>query len=127
MSPTTPDPAIADPRETRLPVWAQDTINILRRRVADAEADAAKVRQGTRPETSRVLVDAPFFGGDAPLFPDLGLGDSTVAFRLGDPPWDRRDAKVRVSVREGRLVVMGDQRIRIMPSATNTIEIEMGD
>jgi hypothetical protein len=117
------DPFEPDPREEKLPRWAQDTITALRRRTRDALVAAELVRTGIDPETSRVVIE--HYDPTDPL-PPFGLGASEVTFRTGELDGGRHGG-IRVSAeRDGSgISIMGDSSLVIRPWVTNVVKISM--
>lgn len=118
------DPTEIDPREDKLPVWARQKIDQLRRRLATVTDAATQSREGADPENSRALVER--WDPRDPL-PAFGLGDETVVFRLGEAEEmhnHRNTVRVRVTSGDHRLQIMGDYSIRILPRGANVVEIE---
>lgn len=71
-----------DEREAKLPVWAQNQLITMRRRVRNAEVTAAAARLATAPDESDAVLD--------PYGENIGLGkDPKVQFRLNglDHEW----------------------------------------
>lgn len=116
----------ADPREERLPVWAQTLIRGLRataaqeRAAADvAREDALNARRATDPDGSTAIL-CPY--DDVPV----GLGfDARVRFRPIDKP--RAWVDVRVHPITGRVEVSsGGPNLAVYPAAANVLTIEAG-
>ncbi|MEV0267700.1 hypothetical protein AB0H43_02905 [Hamadaea sp. NPDC050747] len=102
-----------DPREGKLPKWAQDLLADLRRKVEDAETRAEEARYATDPE-----------GSDAVLYPHadvpVGLGDhAQVRFKLGPRKHDYADLRVE----RGALLVSGGQYLSIEPASGNLARV----
>jgi hypothetical protein len=104
-----------DDRESKLPVWAQDRLNDMRRAV-ETLARVNEDLLGTRP-VSKVVLDT--YG----VRPDVYLGDNAaIRFDLGG----RRN--VRVYLRDGELQVMavgGD--LVVHPGSANTVALDVAD
>lgn len=105
-----------DPREVKLPRWAFDKINLLRR-VLKAEGQRAdEARLATDPDGSSAVLDR--FDGIP-----VGLGaDAKVVFKLAD------GYEVHARVVGGRLELMGtggggSSAMVIQPQVTNTVII----
>lgn len=103
-----------DPREEKLPRWAQQELDRLRRKVADAERLAEEARLATKPEES-----------DAILYPydevPVGLGRALVRFLLGG------DAYVDARVVHGSLELMTDAPgVLVRPRAANVVLVKPG-
>lgn len=101
-----------DERETRLPVWAQDIINTLRRRTRQAEEALAEYAASTDPENSPAVVD-PY--SDNPR----GLSLTTINFRLGDEI-------VQVGVKGESLEISAvNGGLTIRPHVSNVISVKV--
>lgn len=115
-----------DPREQRLPVWAQTLIRSLRetaaaeRAAADvAREEALNVRRATDPDGSTAILH-PY--DDVPV--GLGL-DARVRFRPIDKP--RAWIDVRTHPISGRIEVSsGGPELVVRPHAANVLTIESG-
>lgn len=107
-----------DPREDKLPVWAQDRLTRLRRLAREAQEVARDARLGTKPEESHAVLDAY---GEVPV----GLGkDPEVTFRL--------EGGESVTVRRRRtdprlLEVSGSRAITLRPRVANVVEVTFGE
>lgn len=99
-------------KRENLPKWAQLEITRLEGAVEDW-----KVKATAGPENSNTFVRN--FGHD-----DTPLGDSPrVVFKM-EGTAGRRD-EITVHLTDGRLRVSGDRAVQIMPSASNSIYVEM--
>lgn len=108
----------ADPREQRLPVWAQTELTNLRRKLADAEKRAEETRLATNPAESDALLD---YYDDIPI--GLGKGKS-VWFIVGQDQFGR-DKHVYCRVERDLLLVHGSEQINVQPSSGNVVQIEV--
>lgn len=111
-----------DPREARLPKWAQAELSTLRRRLRDAERHIRDLTGDI--DATDTYVDSMRCGEDRdyPLPPG-----SKVAYRLHDRA---HSGYVRVYLYHDRwagtqLHIQGDRSLIIKPSASNTFYVEM--
>lgn len=117
-----------DPREAKLPAWAQRAMSDMRRVTTDAVAFAQSAQLKTDPNGSSILLD-PHSGSDAAI----GLDDPAIG-----RAW-RREVGFRVPAKgypNGGLIcvallpdmsgieVRGDSAITIEPWVTNAIRIK---
>lgn len=114
-----------DPREARLPQWAQDRLKQLHDSVA----------YWKQREQVRILAIGDRHPGAPNTFVDQGLRDehiplgqgTRIAFRLGG---DRRpmhsEIRVHVDRQSGMVEVNGDDRLVIEPQSGNHIRITLG-
>lgn len=110
------EPMHYQPREGKLPIWAQEIIRGLRMKLSDAEAAAQMALMATKPEDSVVIIERMDRS-------HVGLGSETITFKLGDH-WTRSiNARVENGPEGRRLVIRGNTGITIKPSAANSIEI----
>ena len=130
---TRDDPALTDPREQRLPVWAQGLIEELRRKAIYAQKLADEARLATDPAISLVQLVTDY---DAV---PIGLGSRPVTFRPSvDAAW--YDALIvqptrfhsrglRVPPHRDGIEVRGvsSDALRISPSSSNVIHVWQGD
>lgn len=107
----------ADPREDKLPVWAQDRMNRLRRLALEAQAAAGDARLATDPEGSHAVMDR---WGEVPV----GLGkDPEVTFRLEGG----ESVTIRRLRQDPRLLeIHGDGALVFRPWATNSVRVGVG-
>ncbi len=102
-----------DPRESRLPIWAQNKLDTARRRVRDAERQAEEYRLATSPEESNTLLRTGSWDKI------VGLGESPrIVFEVNAPEgreridtYDYIEAHVTeagdgISVRGGTITVI---------------------
>lgn len=116
------DPEEAQDREQKLPVWAQDTINMLRRKVKDERGRADQARRGGGPEDTDTLLDAY---DDVPV--RLRKGEQ-VTFRLGERYDQYLQARVTTAY-QGKtvLAIHGGATLVILPQVTNGVQIAVVD
>lgn len=105
-----------DPRESKLPAWAQKQLAHLRLELTDALKAAEEARLATSPDESNAVIDRFPVGS-------IGLGNATVTFKLGDK-WHE---SVAVRVQGAALIVNGAGTISVQPSASNAVQITMRD
>lgn len=107
-----------DPREGKLPRWARELLDNMRRRVQTAEATAEAARLDTKPEESTAVL---YRYGDR----DIGLGDDpTVQFRLGDQHRHYIQCRVDRRLPYGPHVYLsGGDSIRFEPVSSNAIRV----
>jgi hypothetical protein len=106
-----------DPREARLPKWAQDRMVVLRMRVAEAHEQLTKGSEG-----SRVFAD-PY--GDHPR--PLGRRGH-VQYRVGDPSDDLDYIAVKLEDDERGVPVVqvyGSRSVDVQPSSSNTFSVRL--
>lgn len=106
---------MADPREARLPKWAQEQARSYRTQIARLEALNADLR-GEVGETSVHVQN--YSGPDQPL-----RSDARVKFRTGD----RFDQYVTVHVEGGALWLHGGRFLTIHPHVSNAFSVSIGD
>lgn len=117
-----------DPREAKLPVWAQDIINSLRRLAAEADQLAETARLNTDPDASTAVIDVPIYGHGSDVGRTVGLGvRPRIEFRAGSGPhgnkgihaWQDVDGVLEVRTSGGGLAVE--------PQVSNAIRIRVID
>jgi hypothetical protein len=113
----------ADQREPKLPVWAQDTINDLRREYARERERAQAARLATDPDKSTTVIEA--YSDRGPI----GLGNAVVRFKLGDlashsGPTDGPYVECHVHD-DGSLYVRGSAQIVLAPDVSNVVRIRV--
>lgn len=106
---------MADPREARLPKWAQDELAILRRDLESVKRYADELR-GHRGESDTYVQN--YLHGDYAL-----PARSRIAFHLL-PDDGRVRRSIKVHVEDGVLNVQGDDMIDIRPQASNSLTIK---
>lgn len=114
----------ADPREERLPKWAQSELGRLRMRLREAERTIRDL-QGDIPDSDTFASVSGVLSEDVPL-----PRGARVSFRLkGDER--HRDTIVAYLTRSRwdgpRLYVSGTQQIRVHPQSGNSIAVEIVD
>lgn len=108
-------PIPADEREARLPKWAQDQMNSLRRRIQDAEEALEHDRLASKPEDSDMLLRPH---DETPL----GLGSGHDAHVRAVIDHDRpHDQYVDVRVVRGR---GSDDYVELMGGSTLALEMQ---
>lgn len=112
-----------DPREAKMPLWAQNMMRDARRRTADAERKAEDLRQETRPDDSNTIIRNSYGK-------EIGLGNGPrVVFKIPVPPGERWvDHHDYVEVRldeHGRLVLHGGSQLILVPHVTNVAYVEL--
>ncbi|MET8684810.1 hypothetical protein ABZV77_11390 [Streptomyces sp. NPDC004732] len=106
----------ADPREPKLPKWAQEELRLLRMRLREADKVIAEMH-GQNPSTDIFVRD--YVNGDWDL-----PKHSRVLFML-EPKNPKRFSRkeIEVSVRDGELYVYGTSTLRITPNVSNVVKI----
>jgi hypothetical protein len=110
-----------DPREDRLPAWAQNLIRDLRRTAAETIRSAQEARLATDPDGSLVQIGA--YRDETPI----GLGDQTITFRSSkNAAWDQA---VQVRPHRGGIEIrgIGVEGLRVEPNSINAIRVWQGD
>lgn len=101
-----------DPREERLPKWAQDQLKGLR----------ASVRQMQRALEQDTSDSDTFLQCSHPIQDEaLGKG-ARILFRTGASSWNN---EFSVHVEESLLMISATSRVSVSPSAANRLEIRM--
>lgn len=112
-----------DPREERLPKWAQAEMERLRLRAMRAEAERDEARLATGPDESDVVIDG---WGAIPV----GLGRGTqISFRPPGPTKlhpVRRTIDVRV-LDNGTVQVLGGAPLIVRLGASNVLYLTLDD
>jgi hypothetical protein len=113
-----------DPREARLPKWAQAEMSALRRRLVAAERHIRNLTGDIDATDTVVEAFEPGTERDYPLPPG-----SQVTYKLYDRP---HGADVRVRINRDSwdgvtLYVSGDRPLLIKPSASNCFYVTMPD
>ena len=107
---------LPDPREARLPVWAQGLIGRLRREVEDERRRADEARGSGGPEDTDTVID-PY--DDVPI--RLPKGER-VRFLVGRDHYEWIDCQVLHHATLGRVVqVMAGTSLVVHPSVTNVV------
>lgn len=104
-----------DPREERLPKWAQPELRSLRRKLEVAEQEAEALR-GNVGETDVHVQN--YTSHDQPL-----PKGAQIKFRLGD----RYDEYVTVRIEGDRLSLNGGRFLTIHPHVSNAFSVSVGD
>lgn len=106
------DPMTPDPRESKLPVWAQQTLDQLRLRVLDAEKTMASVK-GEHPDTNVHL--------------DVRRSRNSVGLpRNSHVTFDSKWGGIQVGHDlEGRVRIQGDSRLILRMNAANAMTVEL--
>lgn len=113
------DELATDPRETKLPIWAQKELARLRRKVEDAERRATEARLSNGPEDSDTLLD-PY--DETPIRLPRG---TKVRFVLGKS-YDYVDVQILRRREEGPYVeLMGQQQLVIRPQVSNVVRVQI--
>jgi hypothetical protein len=106
---------MSDPREAKLPKWAQESLAGLRRDLVREQARVATLKRDVG-ETDVFIRD--YIGKDLPL-----PQGSVIAFDMTPPDW-RAKQMVQVYVSDrGTLHVQGDYSLSIDPRASNAFDI----
>jgi len=108
-----------DPREAKLPKWAQESLSGLRRELASAERRVDALR-GRNPGTNTFLLD---YG----TLQDFTLPrNARIDFRLEVPGIQHARTAIQVYIEQtGRLRVQGDSALLVHPSASNSLTLEL--
>lgn len=120
------NPPKVDPREDKLPKWAQDSIQQLRRAVADRD-DRLASRQ-------RALTEPPIGWLDEYEDSATPVGWGHGAIRFGNEkvdgiwrPVERNWLDVRTDRRApGLYVLQADTQIHLIPQVTNVVAVKVG-
>lgn len=111
----TADELRKDERELRLPKWAQQEFDNLRRHLREA-----KNRLAANPEDSNTFAD------DYTTRTPLGR-NKRITFYLGEETDGYRN-RIDVQIEDGKLYVHGgDGSLRIMPRVSNAIYVDIED
>jgi len=124
-SPRIPD---ADPREAKLPVWAQQMIADYRRITTDAVTFAQAAQLKTNPNGSSILLD-PHSGSEAAIgLDDPAIGRAwrrEIGFRVPAKGYPNGGLICVQLLRDGDgIEVRGDSALSIEPWVTNTIRVK---
>jgi hypothetical protein len=104
-----------DPREAKLPKWAQELIADMRRDLISSQKFAASLR--TNHAGSNTQVQNYSHG-------DWGVpNNSRIAFHLL-PDTGRVRRSVKVYIEDGKLMIQGDYSLNIHPESSNTFRVE---
>ncbi|MEU9560328.1 DUF7239 family protein [Streptomyces fumanus] len=107
---------MADPREARLPKWAQEELSRLRRSLVQAEARNAELRG----KVGKTNTHVQNFGQDDQPLPN----GSTVRFQLRSDHWDQY---VSARVERGRLSLLGGRSLLVLPHVSNALYLSLRD
>jgi hypothetical protein len=107
---------VTDPREARLPKWAQEELRALRYRLT-VELQAIEELKGNNPDSDTFLID--YGRKDSPL-----PRGSRIGYHL-EPDDGQVRQQIQVYVESGKLRVQGDYSIVVRPVASNCLTIEM--
>lgn len=107
---------MTDPREARLPKWAQEELRALRYRLT-VELKVIEELKGNNPDSDTFLID--YGRKDTPL-PE----GARVGYHL-EPDNGRSRHQIQVYTEHGKLRVQGDYSIVVKPIASNCLTIEM--
>jgi hypothetical protein len=117
-----------DPREAKLPVWAQDIIRSLRRQLAQADRLAETARLNTDPDTSTAVVDVPIYGHGSDVGRTVGLGvRPNIGFRAGPGPGGNRVIHARQDEDGVLEVYTSGGGLAVVPWSGNAIRIRVTD
>ncbi|WP_424216368.1 DUF7239 family protein (plasmid) [Streptomyces sp. BI20] len=109
----------ADPRELKLPKWAQEQFRVYRMEAARREGVIEDLRMNFPNDGAEVLI-TDYLNGDIPL-----RGGTRITFRLKGPHGHRR-SNVRAYVNDnGALDINGDSGLIIRPGASNCFTVRM--
>lgn len=113
------DDVSLDPREPKLPVWVQDKLAGLRRRIERLEQLVKETELATDPEGSEVVITR----FDPVIRPGpIGLGRSTITFKLPNT-MKGHERYVEADVRDGWVYIRGSDGLVVRPSAANSIYV----
>lgn len=127
MTTTTPEAWPVNPREAKLPHWAQYSLARARREAAEARAALAAV---TNNSPTNVVVDpyAEKFGNRGRTHQYI-VASQTIRFAISDDPnqGDAREAHdyIDVLLEPGGLNVMASNAVLIQPHVSNSITIRL--
>jgi hypothetical protein len=107
---------VPDPRESRLPKWAQEELHRLRRDLA-AECQQVEELKGNIPDSDTFVID--YLRSNAPL-----PRGSRIGF-YPRPDSDHLRQQIQVYCESGRLRVQGDYALIVRPCASNSLTIEL--
>lgn len=118
-----PNPMEQDPREDKLPKWAQQTIDTLRIRVKTMQDINEETRLATNPdESDTILRRFDTDGGD------IGLGNRPLIRFYLEPADGLRNPRARKAVdvnvlSNGNVRIAVDGTLVVYPSASNSIQV----
>lgn len=113
-----------DPREDKLPVWAQRGLDQLRRALRDAESVRDDAVHATSPETSDAVQRTSRMHD---TFVGLGAGlNGQVTYLLDGPGrFEHGSRQVTVRQQHSLLYVMGSELLTVHPQSGNTILLDV--
>jgi hypothetical protein len=108
-----------DPREEKLPKWAQRKMRLLRQRLTETQDHLAIELVGVDADEPHIAVGD--YGGEIKRYPHR----TRVKYQIGTH--DKHFESIDVTIREGALYLMGGSAISIHPEASNTVRIKLRD
>lgn len=104
----------SDPREPKLPVWAQDLLYDARKR-----ADTAEHRLAAHLET---VEETPIWYGERshPLYVPFERGYQTVHFQLGPGHFNEIQARIK----DGAVEIMGGHELQVTLQSSNVFHVK---
>jgi hypothetical protein len=108
---------VSDPREERLPKWAQEELQSLRRKVLDAQLLNEELR-GEVGQTNTFVLNYGD-GTNQPL-----PNNARVEFRWPSKRWDEH---IQVYIEGDRLHIQGGRFLVIHPQVSNAFDIALGN
>lgn len=123
-----PDPMTPDPREAKLPAWARDRFDDLRRAVREANRERDEAIVSTKPGESDAVIDVGL--GNARRLAGVNSYRGQVKYLLSGPgEIDGRYIDVYIVDEHGdrRLAIRASEGIAISPRAANSIEARVTD
>jgi hypothetical protein len=117
------NPMEQDPREDKLPKWAQDQLATLRRKVTDAERRAEEARLASGPEDSDTFLHPH---DEIPV--RLGRGEP-VRFQLGENYFDYLDVRIKRDRRDGPYLELmsGGGVLALRPQVSNVVRVRVDE
>jgi hypothetical protein len=106
-----------DPREPKLPKWAQSELSSLRMAVRSLEV-ALEEAKGNVPDADTFVLD--YFRGNRPLPKGARIG-----FQLLPEEESWRRTQIQCYLEHGWLQVQGDESLHIQPRASNLVQIRL--
>lgn len=108
---------MSDPREPKLPKWAQDQLSSLRRKLSEAEAANAELR-GIIPVTNTFV--ANYTRKDTPL-----PNNARITFMPNGDEGNVRQSVMAYIEQNGRIRIQGDYALIVRPGASNSLTVEL--
>lgn len=109
-------------RIAKLPVWAQDILNVALKDVEELQAEVDMLR-GESPDKATVFVD-PYHDRTP-----IGNYNCSVEFNLEDENVSQKRVRISYNAdaynRGKHLVISADNRVRITPQAANSFTLEV--